>query len=85
MEDVNKLAKRGTLMLEEPVEDGPNVIHYPPGGIYSDVPYRFGPVNVVAHDVLIHLDYVVRWEASGSSLQIKMTSFLCIYIASNKP
>jgi hypothetical protein len=28
MEDVDKLAKRGTLMLEEHVEDGPNVIHY---------------------------------------------------------
>jgi hypothetical protein len=59
MEDVDKLARRATLMLEEPMVDGPAVAHHPSVGIFSDVAYRPGPVAVVEHQVIIHLDRVV--------------------------
>lgn len=56
MMDVNELATKGTLYLEEPVEAPSPVMHFPELGIIAETPARSGPVKTLAHPVLIHLD-----------------------------
>jgi hypothetical protein len=59
MEDVDRLARRGTLKLEEPLEIDSPLLHFPELGIVADEPSRTGPVSVYEHDVLLHLDKAV--------------------------
>jgi hypothetical protein len=71
MEDVNSLARRGTLKIEEPVEIDSPLLHFPELGIVADPPTRSGPVCVYEHEVLIHLnkamDYSDRSDGSPDS------------------
>jgi hypothetical protein len=46
MEDVGRLATRGTLKREEPIEVDSPLVHFPELGIYADIPSRVGPVSV---------------------------------------
>ncbi|KAM0872777.1 hypothetical protein ACQ4PT_038487 [Festuca glaucescens] len=59
MESVNALATRGVLKLEEPVEVDSPLIHFPEAGIFADTPAQTGPLKMVDHPVLIHLDKVI--------------------------
>jgi hypothetical protein len=62
MEDVNALATRGVLKLEEPVEVDSPLTH-----ILGDAPERTGPLKMVDHPILLHLDKVIDHDPPAGS------------------
>ena len=75
MDNVEKLPTRGTLKLEEPIEVESPLLHYPEVGIHLEVPARSGPLRVIEHDVLIHLDKVVDHTNQSDSSSDSHESF----------
>ncbi|KAM0920705.1 hypothetical protein ACQ4PT_007336 [Festuca glaucescens] len=58
IDDVNKIATRSVLCLEELVEVGSRLVHCPELGIFADIPERVGPIRLLRHQVLLYLDEV---------------------------
>jgi hypothetical protein len=67
MENVAKLARRGRLDLEEPLELESPLLHFPELGIEAEQPVRMGPVRTLSYDVLLHLDRVLDYSVSPPS------------------
>jgi hypothetical protein len=76
-DDVNKIATRGVLRLEEPVEIDSPVRHFPELGIFDDIPKRVGPVCLLRHPVLLHLDQVHNYATAGAKMTCSRQS-LCV-------
>lgn len=73
METVEKLATKGVLQLEEPREVASPGRHFPELGIFEEEQPRWGPVSLLEHKVLIHLDRI--WDYTlkpGSSSESYM-------------
>lgn len=66
MSDVNRLATRGMLWLEEPREVASPNLHYPDLGLF-DEPTHTRPIRLLAHPILIHLDKVHDYAAPPNS------------------
>jgi hypothetical protein len=75
MEDMGSLATRGTIKLEEPIEVESPLVHFPELGIYADIPSRVGPVSVIEHEVLIHLDKVIDHTNSAEGSPASYSSY----------
>lgn len=67
MEDVNMLAKKGKLKLEEPEERSSPGMRIPQIGIFEDASPRTAPLNLLSFDVLLHLDCVHDYSGSPNS------------------
>ena len=63
MANVNHLARRGILWLEEPIEVESPLMHFPELGILAEPAVRQGPLQMLAHPVWLHLDRVLDYSA----------------------
>lgn len=72
--DVDKLATRGVLTLEEPAEVPFPHLHFPELEIMAEEQARLGPVKLLDHPILIHLDRVHVFNPSPAS---SLDSGLC--------
>jgi hypothetical protein len=75
MENVGKLARRGKLDLEEPLEVDSPLLHFPELGIDAGAPSRRGPLKTLSYDVILHLDRVLDYSSSPPSSPDSHVSF----------
>jgi hypothetical protein len=75
MEDVGKLARRGKLDLEEPLEVDSPLLHFPELGIEAGALSRRGPLKTLSYDVILHLDRVLDYSSSPPSSPDSHVSF----------
>jgi hypothetical protein len=59
MTNMNALPTHGVLKLEEPLEFESPLYHFPELDIFADTPVRIGPIKMVDHPILFHLDKVI--------------------------
>ncbi|KAM0899504.1 hypothetical protein ACQ4PT_021349 [Festuca glaucescens] len=68
MSNVDMLATRGVLQLEEPVVlQGPSPLHFPEPEIHAAPARKTGPLKLLEYPVLLHLDRVLDYTSPPTS------------------